>query len=210
MKITIAGRTRSGKSALANALSRELGLKKLKTSTNRPRRWPEEEGYHFYAKEESDRIPLEDKLTLTTGLDGYERWTCLTDILAADIAILDDKGFPVAIQAYRNAEYPVLFIYVNAGFDSRKSAVIADAREHGSDIDAAVADFLHRDGMETAQFDAIEQKIREWPAAGMGMSLYGETVFIDWHNDFTPEDMDRITATVRILQERIDGLTAKT
>ena len=50
----IAGRSGSGKTSVVQELCSSCGLKPVKTTTTRPRRFPEEDAYHFISQNEFD------------------------------------------------------------------------------------------------------------------------------------------------------------
>lgn len=50
----IAGRSGSGKTSVVQELCSSCGLKPVKTTTTRPRHFPEEDAYHFISQDEFD------------------------------------------------------------------------------------------------------------------------------------------------------------
>lgn len=163
MKIIITGRTRSGKTTLARYLAERMGTTILKTCTNRPKRYPEEDTYHFYNADEAAAIPKENKKLLTTGLDGYERWTTMEDLSNAGIAILDEAGIYKATTLFHGLGHRVLFLYAMASEDDRRNAEELDAEKNGTDINDAMDAFYSRTLTENDQFDRIETWIRHVP-----------------------------------------------
>lgn len=201
-KIIIAGRTRSGKDEMARQIADSCGLKILKTCTNRPRRFPDEDGYHFYTREQAEAIPREEKLFLTEALDGYERWTNRADLLEADIAILDFMGVAQAVRLYQSYGHSVSVIYVQASLDDRRAGAIQAAVAHGTNIEKAARDFEDRDRTESHMFDIEEQRFdaelaREEAEAILypnfiyeAKRFFGEDWFYRYINDFKPATMD--------------------
>lgn len=201
-KTVIVGRAHTGKNRLAETLSGRFGLKMLKTSTDRPRRYPGEDSYHFYAKEESVRIPMDRKLFYTEAVDGHARWTGLLDFLEADIAILDVPGACQAVRLWQAQGHSVRVIYVMADDKARLDSWARDIAENGGDAGSARDLFDQREAVEAAMFDAVEQKIHDddaaaasdgilypnAPSAGPTL-LFGADETDIWVNTFEPEAM---------------------
>lgn len=211
MKIAIVGRGHTGKNALARAIADKLGLTVLKTSTDRPKRWPKEDTYHFYTKEQSDAIPEDDKLFYSQAVDGHGRWTDKADFLAADIAILDPPGTAQAVYKWQANGYDVCVIYVSADANDRRTEWIKDIIENGGDQDEAEISFNHREAIEAPMFDQLENIIRTamqveesdallYPnATAKPFTLYHADKTLLWQNPF---DMDAMRDFVgRIGQE---------
>lgn len=161
MKIVIVGRGHTGKNRLAKAIADHFGLTVLKTSTDRPKRWPEEDTYRFYTKEESAAIPMEDKLLYTEAVDGHGRWADKQALLDADIAILDPSGAVQAVRIWQANGHGAKTIYVIADAAERKASWIRDIAENGGDEAAAAAGFDERERIEAPAFDGIEDMIRK-------------------------------------------------
>lgn len=202
MKIIIAGRTRSGKTTLAKAISEATGLEILKTSTSRPRRYPGEDDYHFYTPEEAAAIPDEKKLCSTHGLDQYERWADLDAVLASGIAIVDTMGIAQITEAWQvHGEPTVLLVYTDANADGRRDAEIRDAMDHGGDVEKAAAAFDVRNRTEDAAFTALEARILQVTApfgpdaqdkvldVSNTENACGEDLIYHWRNGFDEQDI---------------------
>lgn len=153
MKILIMGRAHTGKTTLANALAKNYGLRLLKTSTDRPRRFPEEDTYHFYTKEEAAKIPKDEKYFLTTALDEYERWTSKEDILAADVAVLDPIGADV-VRMWQNQGHSVLLVYTELDPDVGFRDTVSDTESWYKLLDR----LYHEENI----FTRFQEEIREY------------------------------------------------
>ncbi len=208
-KIIIAGRAHTGKNRLAEILSGRFGLTRLKTSTDRPRRYPGEDSYHFYTKEESARIPMDQKLFYTEAVDGHARWTGLQDFLEADMAILDIPGACQAARLWQAHGYSVRAVYVMADKNARLASWQQDIAENGGDAYTAAERFQERENIEAAMFDMVEKKIKAdddaaaadailYPNAKAAppTALFGADETDVWTNDFRPETMDSFAGRV--------------
>lgn len=160
-KILIMGRAQTGKTTIARRLAEMTGLTLLKTSTNRPKRSPDEDTYHFYTREESDRIPEDQKLFRTDKVDEYERWTGYDDFLAAGIAVLDPTAMSQAVQLWQAQGYRVTVLYCGDPEEARRARWMKDlAADDGSDWDEVLEKFGTRERIEAPMFDPLEDKIR--------------------------------------------------
>lgn len=161
-KFLVMGRAQAGKSTVAELLSEATGLKLLKTSTSRPRRFPEEDLYHFYTPEEAARIPMDRKLFHTLAVDGFERWTDMGDFLEAGIAVLDPTAMVPAIRFWQAQGFRVAIVYCNDPKEARRSRWMKTvAGDDGKDWDGAIAKFGHRERTEGPMFDALEKRIKD-------------------------------------------------
>ncbi|MCM1295879.1 MAG: hypothetical protein NC311_10085 [Muribaculaceae bacterium] len=208
MKVIIVGRSHTGKNTLAEILSCRFGLKVLKTCTSRPRRWPDEDTYHFYTPEEAARIPDGDKLFRTTRVDGCERWADRSEFLDSDIAILDPPGAAEAVRIWQANGHAVKSIYIITGPSERKSNWIRDIIENGGDEAAAALSFDERDRTEAPMFDQLEDMIQSetreieadralYPnAKARALHLFHADETSVWENRFDMDDMQSFAGRV--------------
>lgn len=183
MKIIIAGRTQTGKTYLARRIAELTGMKVLKTCTTRPKRFPDEDTYHFYTEDEYKAIPSDEKFTETTGLDGFARWTTKSDILEADIAILDIEGIAPVCRLWRVNGSEVLIIYVQTNEDLRRYIALKETS-------IAPEDYENRCTSEDEQFRRIETEMSKTHPFGSSM----DTV---WKNNMTESAMEHILTYVQ-------------
>ena len=161
-KVLIMGRAQTGKTTLTKKLADATGLKLLKTSTTRPKRHPGEDTYHFYTPEEGAAVPMEEKLFHTLAVDGFERWTGRQDFLDAGIAVLDPTAMIPAVQLWQAQGYRVCILYLEEDKGLRRTRWMHEmSAPDGSDWDAAIAAFAHRESVEAPMFDALEKSIED-------------------------------------------------
>lgn len=161
-KVLIMGRAQTGKSSLAKKLSEATGLTVLKTSTSRPRRFPDEDTYHFYTPEKAEAIPPDEKLFSTFAVDGYERWTDRHDFLDAGIAILDATAMVPAVKLWQAQGYRVCILYLEDDESIRRTRWMKTvASDDGSDWDQAIESFQLRESTEALMFDELEDAIHD-------------------------------------------------
>lgn len=161
-KILVMGRSQSGKTTIAKKLAEITGMALLKTSTDRPRRTPDEDTYHFYTPEEAAGIPADQKLFSTRAVDGFERWTDRDDFLAAGIAVLDPTGAKPAVRLWQAQGYRVTILYCGEPDETRRTRWMKQfAADDGSDWDQVLAAFEHREATEAPMFDAFEKTIQD-------------------------------------------------
>lgn len=161
-KILVMGRSQSGKTTIAKKLAELTGMILLKTSTDRPKRTPDEDTYHFYTPEEAAAIPADRKLFLTRAVDGFERWTDRDDFLAAGIAVLDPTGAGPAVKLWQAQGYRVAILYCGEPDETRRTRWMKQfAADDGSDWDQTIAAFNHRELTEAPMFDAFEKTIQD-------------------------------------------------
>lgn len=190
MKIIIAGRTQSGKTTLMERLAAEFHLTPLKTCTTRPKRYPEEDTYHFYTLEEAENLPETDMLCKTASLDAYARWANRKDVLRSDIAILDRHGIEPVVNAWDEIEArPILLIYASASRDIRRTMAAGLAKSHGQDVQKALERFNARNAKESPEFDELEASLDT-------LRPFGVDQFVIWHNRMRPDDIERIVRIV--------------
>lgn len=193
MKIIIAGRTQTGKTTFANKLAEKFGLTVLKTCTTRPKRSPNEDTYHFYTQEEYEAIPLSERFTETTGLDGYSRWTNRADAIQADIAILDPIGIPLMTNLWHKYGHKVILIYISVQKDLRAYKAIYETKIAPSDFDV-------RDKKEDDLFTSMESRLQS------GRSfIFNIDGLIQYHNTMLPGSDESVMDAIEHFLNTDDG-----
>lgn len=138
----IVGRTGSGKTYLANLLSK-YGFNRVVSWTTRPKRPNEpEDAYHF-----CNKLP-DEKLVAYTKINGYEYGVTKDDLKGKDFYVIDPNGI---IRLKDN--FPVnqiKIIYITAIERDRKLRVI---KRSGLDY------LLKRDQSENEQFSVFEKAL---------------------------------------------------
>lgn len=147
MKYVIVGRDGTGKTLMANMLSKN-GLKLLKTYTTRPKRYPSEDTYHFITPEESAAIS--DKC-LDMEYNGYEYFTRLADVNECDVMILDPTGVYDIAEMLPNESLHI--IHMTSNNTVRKNR----AENRGEDKERETENFENRD--KDPRFDIFETRI---------------------------------------------------
>lgn len=184
-KILIIGRTKTGKTVLARKLSAATGLSVLKTSTSRPRRYPEEDDYRFYTPEEAARIPTEIKLFMTRSVDSYECWTDYREFMDAGIAILDPTALEEAVRLWQSQGCRVTVLYCDEPMTLRQSRWHHDAHVNAEkfgrqpDYPEIEAGFAEREKTEAKTFDPLDERVaRIQNHIGRERTLANEDLFL--------------------------------
>ena len=122
----IVGRSGSGKSSIVQELCDSCGLKQVKTTTTRPRRFPEEDSYHFVSQEEFD---VRKDIIAPTKICGYSYGVTPEALDAGDIIILDLKGVMDMQRSYTRK--PIKVIGIHAPLAELEARMISrgDSRE---------------------------------------------------------------------------------
>ena len=148
MKFLIVGRSGSGKDALAAALEKK-GLKKVKTYTTRPRRRPDENGYHFVNASEVEKI---DRFAETT-VNGYLYFADRKAVEEGDMIIVDPHGVYDILEAMPDTAFGV--IYICRDTDTAK----AFALNRAADPEKEEAVWKARTERENEDFSRFESEI---------------------------------------------------
>lgn len=184
-KILIVGRTKTGKTVLARKLSAATGLDVLKTSTSRPRRYPDETDYRFYTPEEAARIPEEMKQFLTRSVDSYERWADHREFMDAGIAVLDPTALEEAVRLWQSQGCRVTVLYCDEPMALRQSRWHHDAHVNAeksgrqpsyTEIEAG---FAEREKTEAETFGPLDERVaRIQNHIGRERTLANEDLFL--------------------------------
>lgn len=172
MKFVIIGRDGSGKTKLADLLKKS-GLSVLKTHTTRPKRWPEENTYHFHTREEAAEIKNK---CLSMEYGGYEYFTTDRDIMDADVIVLDPTGLMDLAELYPNESLHV--IYITA--DETARAKRAENRGENKEQEKNLLDKRKED----PRFDVFEERLKFPVALSSNTTCVHEIT-----NDFDPKKL---------------------
>lgn len=175
MKFVIIGRTATGKTRLAKELEAS-GLRVLKTSTTRPCRGPEDDGYNFLTPQEAASIPIEKKLLLNT-IGNAEYFTTIEDLEKADVCILDPTGYETLTTILPMESLHVIHA-VCGDMVAQKTAALSRA----ADPVAEEAVFNQRQMDENAVFSKFEQDVA-------AKTTFGQNIFVmhQFVNDYNPQ-----------------------
>lgn len=104
----IVGRSGSGKTSVVQELCKYYGLKQVKTTTTRPRRFPEEDSYHFLSPEDFN---VRRDIIAPTVICEYSYGITPEALGAGDIIILDLKGVMDMQRGYKGKPVKVIGIH---------------------------------------------------------------------------------------------------
>ncbi len=180
MKFIIIGRTATGKTALAHALA-DRGLKLLRTTTTRPQRGPEDVDYTFITDAQAAQIPNEDKV-LKTSIAGYEYFTTMADLEAADVCILDPDGYQALTTLLPETSLHV--VHATCADPVMQKTIAVD---RAADPVAEQAVFNQRQMDENAVFSKFEQDLA-------AKTTFNQQTFIlhPFVNDYKQETLDAV------------------
>lgn len=112
--LVIVGRSASGKSALAKALTK-LGYRQMKSYTTRPRRDRTDNDYIFVTDEVYDGLPNRDA---EVGMRGYRYCTNFDEINTHDFKILEPSGLAELLENYKG-DKPIVSLLLNVPVEER-------------------------------------------------------------------------------------------
>lgn len=92
IKFLFIGRTASGKSSIAKAVCKRMGLTKVVSYTTRPMRKPEKNGSDHIFITDEEVSQYEDDIAAYTEINGYKYFTTYDVIDKADIYVIDPIG----------------------------------------------------------------------------------------------------------------------
>ena len=110
MKIyAIVGRSGSGKSLIANYISKRYGIKQLQSYTTREPRYENEKGHKFISMKEFKSFKLNDLIAYTEY--GGDMYCCLKEDVTEDcIYVIDEFG----LKQLEKSDHTIVSIYVHA------------------------------------------------------------------------------------------------
>lgn len=197
MKFLIAGRTGTGKDRLAALLANTYGWKIAKSSTTRPRYYPEE-NTHFFITEETAAATPETEKYLKTVLNGYEYFTTKTEIEQSDAFIIEPDGIRELIQTRPDLDFEIISIRASND-ELRKEMVIKRAE----DPEKAAAIFESRSASENDRFAQFEKEVDDLSIASKHCN-----VCITMTNDYEEETMNDIAFQLNSRRQSYQNLVS--
>ena len=134
----IEGPSGAGKTAIAEALEQQYGLKQIKSYTNRPRRSPDESSHVFLDEPDVETIKKQyPRRVAETVFDGHFYFSTHDDVDVADVYVISPEAVPLFKQNYTGKKR-IKVVYVT------------------------VSEFLRRQRMlrRGDSADAVEQRIK--------------------------------------------------
>ena len=92
LKFLFIGRTASGKSSIAKAVCKKMGLNQVVSYTTRPMRKSEKNGSDHIFISDEEVLQYEDDIAAYTEINGYKYFTTYDVIDKADIYVIDPIG----------------------------------------------------------------------------------------------------------------------
>ena len=129
--IALAGKSGSGKSAIAQMLTDEYGIPEIKTYTTRPRRDEHDNSHKWTIEQYYDPT----KVVCETEYGGYRYWTQTDQIVDMEQVIIVDLN---GIRQLTDKDYNVLPIFLQADMVTRTRNLIAEYEGKGCDEKQAI------------------------------------------------------------------------
>lgn len=151
VKFLFIGRTACGKSTIANAVCKQLGLKQVKSYTTRkPRNTAERENswdHYFVSEEEFEKIGNENSWIAYTEINGCKYGATKDELNNSNIYIIDPKGVKY-LKDTCSDEYEFVEIYFRTPYKTAKQRFI---KRGGTS-----QDFKNRYDKESIEFKEYE------------------------------------------------------
>lgn len=145
--ILLAGKSGSGKTAIAKILATKYGLSQIQSYTTRPQRNNDECGHIFVAEEEFDFITEVEPIAAYTSYNGYEYCATGRQVDANDIYVIDPKGIEYFKEKYKGNKNSFV-VYIN----SDESIRIKRMKERG-DTEKQILKRIKTDEREFQNFE---------------------------------------------------------
>lgn len=145
------GRSGSGKSTIVNYLTKYLHEKQVVSNTTRPRRFPEEDSYHFLSNAEFDALK---NVIAPTMFAGNRYAVTANDLNAGSFYIVDIPGIIELKKHYTNRPIKVI------GIHSTDEELLARMTARGDDNDSIQVRLKHDEQKFEAMFDYCDIIIR--------------------------------------------------
>lgn len=131
----LVGKSGVGKSAVADYLSKNHGLKVLQSYTTRPKRFDNERGHTFITEDEFKQL---NHVVAHTKFDKYEYCATTEQVENSDVYIIDPKGVETFKELYKGERTPII-IYLTASLDN----LIKRMRARGDGVEKAMKRMNH-------------------------------------------------------------------
>ena len=132
----IVGPSGSGKSTIERELCELLGLSAIKSYTDRPQRFPDEDGHIFVTTEAFNS--LNDVVTHTV-FAGYQYGTTKACLDNADVFVVDPNGVKEVAELYEKEQRDIIVIGITAPYNMRKRRM----ENRGDSYDQIMKRLLH-------------------------------------------------------------------
>ena len=141
----IVGASGTGKTTLANAIEKDLGLKQVQSYTTRPPRHENEEGHTFISNEEFKGLK---DLVAYTKFDGYEYGVTRDMLEDCSLYVVDVEGVKTLKRLYK--ERPIVVI----GLSDKEHVRALRMFSRGDSVEK-VRDRIVNDRIMFADFDKV-------------------------------------------------------
>lgn len=115
--LAIVGESGTGKTTVAEYIENVFDIPMIRSHTDRPKRYPEEDSHTFHQPEEFDCFKREDMIAWTNF--GNNRYCCLKeDVVEDNTYVIDERGLMMMTNLYK-AEYKVFKLRIKRDIISR-------------------------------------------------------------------------------------------
>lgn len=125
--ILLVGRSGSGKSTVADILSRQYGRSILPSYTTRPKRFEQEEGHIFVNNMFYEKVSRSRDIVAYTYFDKHHYWATTQQVDENDIYIIDPDGVAFFRSHYFGPKQ-VVVVWLDCGWISAASRMAAQGR----------------------------------------------------------------------------------
>ena len=125
--ILLVGRSGSGKSTVADILSRQYGRYILPSYTTRPKRFEREEGHIFVNNMFYEKVSRSRDIVAYTYFDNHHYWATAQQVNENDIYIIDPDGVAFFRSHYWGPKQ-VVVVWLDCGWISAASRMAAQGR----------------------------------------------------------------------------------
>ena len=149
LKFLFIGRTASGKSSIAKAVCKKMGLNQVVSYTTRPMRKSEKNGSDHIFISDEEVLQYEDDIAAYTEINGYKYFTTYDVIDKADIYVIDPIGVDnLKIKCGDRYEFVEIYIRTPQKLSETRARVRGDK----------LKDFKQRWVSENQQFTDYENR----------------------------------------------------
>ena len=180
--IALAGKSGSGKSAIAEMIADEYGIPEIKTYTTRPRRDEHDNSHKWTIEQYYDPA----KVVCETEYGGYRYWTQTDQIVDMEQVIIVDLN---GIRQLTDKDYNVLPIFLQADMVTRMRNLVAEYEGKGFDEKQAIEKAQDRISRDTGWDEILIDR--------------GGIVYIDFED--TIEDvLAKVVKVIERARKRLD------